>query len=92
MNRTSTYGSTQAADLTCTRQPILSLHEGLMTGHYAHDTSGLTARQEYNHFAESHASVTNHTLVLLHSIQVAHKTVSKMLRIKQDRVATMMMP
>ena len=40
-----------------------------------HDTSGLTARHEWNHCAESHTSVANHT-VFLHSIQVAYKTLS----------------
>jgi len=39
------------------------------------DTSGLTARHEWNHCAESHTSVANHT-VFLHSIQVAYKTLS----------------
>ncbi len=56
----------------------IELARGILTRDHARDTSGLTARQEWNHCAESHTSVVNHTL-FLHSVQVAHKAVSKML-------------
>ena len=65
MIRTSNDRSRQVAHVTCTRQPILSLHE------------------EYWHIRlDCKAIIVPKTILLfLHSTQVAHKTVSRSLRI-----------